>query len=593
MANEAPESAGPAANNRLYLLARTHGLVLTVYLLITLFTNAYFMADTADYVDSIVSFVDGRYYDFWEFGHLFWRPLGWLLYALSKPLTGLVGGSDVRFHVLLVLVALNWLTGLLCVCALHGILGRLCQRSWIVNLVAISFIFSQAFLNFTQTGSSYIPGLSLLLLGLYILARRGERRENSVITALLAGLALAGSVCLWFPYVLAMPAAVTSPLFLFGFDRRHWRLVISTGVAVGVFMAIAYAAVLIGALGIHTFGGFRAWMSAASHDTDIKGVTRMVFGFARSFIYMGNDGMLFKRYLVGDPFNRVSFFDLLRFSLWKLALFYLFLASLAINLLRSAQARRILGLLILNAAPVILFAVFFDGGAVERYLPLYPAIFIALSVCLCSESSIRLAKYLAFTFIAAVIVTNAAAMAKPVLDRQQEATAARISGVVQRLKPGSRIIAVTWQDELINFSRSYPFHPLNRAGNLRVGALVTPGTTLAAEWRQGFALQAEETWSRGGDIWVSRRVLSAQPQAEWNWAEGDEKRVSWPDFHAFFSQMELGESTGGDDGFILVPQTMKNRQFLRQFESSKETAANLRHSAKISIFQILIPLEVS
>lgn len=568
------KNEGEGAARYWYILARSHGLVLAVYLLATLFTSAHFMADTADYVDSIVSFAGGRYYDFWEFGHLFWRPLGWLLYDLCRPLTRLAAGPDVRFNVIIVLVALNWLAGLISVGALHGIVGRFCGRGRIVNLVTISFIFSHGFLNFTQTGSSYIPGLSLLLVGLYILARRDEPGENFVISAMLAGLAFAGSVCLWFPYVLAMPAVVTSPLFVFGFERRRWRLVISTGLALGFFVAVAYAVVVIGALGIHTFTGFREWMSSASHDTDIKGVTRMVFGFARSFIYMGNDGMLFKRYLLGDPFNPVTFFDLLRLSFWKLALFYLFLASLGISLLRSAQDRRTLGLLILNAAPVILFAISFDGGAVERYLPLYPAMFLALGVCLCSESSIKLAKYVAFTFIAAVIVTDAAAMAKPVLDRQQESTAARISGVVQKLKPESRIIAATWQDELINFSRSYPVHPLNRAGNLRIGALVTPGTTLAAEWRQGFSSQAEETWSRGGDIWISRRVLSRQPRGEWNWAEGDEKRVSWPDFHAFFSEMKMGESTGGDDGFILILPTMENREFLRQFVSSKKNTAN-------------------
>ena len=569
MAVEIEKRGNEVVTNRLSDGARRYGPVLAVYLAATLFTNAYFMADTADYVDSVVSYAGGRHYDFWEFGHLLWRPLGWLLYSVCKPLTSVFVGGEVRPNVTFVFVALNWLAGLLSVLALHGVVTRLCRRAWATNLVTVAFIFSQGFLNFAQTGSSYVPGLSLLLLGLYTLASRGDRTEGDLTTAALAGLALAGSVCMWFPYVLAMPAAVLSPLFLFGFDRRRWRLAIATGVAAGLFIALSYGVVVVGVLGIHTPAGFKAWMSAASHDTDIKGMTRMVFGFARSFIYMGNDGMLFKRYLIGDPFNPVTLADLFRLSLWKLALFYLFLAAVCLNLLRSAQGRKIFGLLILNAAPVILFAVSFDGGAVERYLPLYPAIFFALTVCLCNERSLSALKYVALAFAAAVVITDAAAMAKPVLDRQQEVTAARIDEVLQRLKPHSRILTVSWQDELVNFSRSFPFHPLNRAGALRIGALVTPGTTLSAEWREGFAAQALETWGRGGDVWVSRRALSPRPRPEWNWAEGDEKRVSWPDFHAFFSQMEVGETAGGEDGFVLIPPTAANEQFLQNLLRAK------------------------
>lgn len=566
MALEAAIDQGKAVTKTRYTSARSYVLVVTVYVVTTILTNAYFMADTPDYVDSIVAFAGGRYYDFWEFGHLFWRPLGWFLYVVCKPLTSFAVGDDVRLNVTLMLLVLGWLTGLLSVFALHGVIGRLCSRAWITSLVTVSFIFSHGFLNFTQTGSSYIPGLSMLLLGLYVLARRGDG-GNELTTAILAGLALAGSVCFWFPYILAMPAALASPFFFFGFERRRWRLVILTALTAGIFITAAYVLVAVGALGIRTYTGFKAWMSAASHDTDIRGVTRMVFGFARSFIYMGNDGMLFKRYLLSDPFNPVTLFDLFRLSLWKLALFYVFLGAIGINLLRSKQGRRVLGFLILSAAPVVLFAISFDGGAIERYLPLYPAVFLGLSVCLCNERSMAFPKYLALVFVVAVIFTNAAAMAKPVLNRQQDVTAARISDVLQKLKPNSRVLAVTWQDELINFSRSFPFHPLNSAGNLRVGALVTPGTTLTADWRQGFASQTQETWSRGGDMWVSKRALSPRPRPEWNWAEGDDKRVSWPDFEAFFSQLDVGESVGGDDGFILVPSTAKNKEFLGQLNT--------------------------
>jgi hypothetical protein len=347
------------------------------------------------------------------------------------------------------------------------------------------------------------------------------------------------------------------------------RLAISTGVALAVGVAVAYAVVVIGALGIHSLDGFRTWMSAASHNTDIKGVARMVFGFARSFIYMSNDGMLFKRYLLGDPFNRVTSLDLVRLSLLKVVLFYLFLASAMINLLFSVRGRRMLGLLMLNAIPVIGFAISFDGGAVERYLPVFPAMFLALSVCVCEARSLGFAKYVAYAFMAVVVLTDTPALAKPVLDRRQEATAERISEVVQRLKPASRIIAVTWQDEVVNFSRSYPFHALNRGGGLSIGALVTPGTTLAAEWREGFAAGALATWARGGEVWVSKRVLSPRPRPEWNWAEGDVKAVSWPDFRAFFSQLEVGESAGGVDGFVLIPSTTRNQQYLEQVATTK------------------------
>jgi len=574
VATETLNNESAAAATRWPTLAQRYGLLPAVYLLATLLTSANFMADTTDYVDSIVSFVGGRNYDFWEFGHLFWRPLGWLLYALYRPLTSLVASGDVRFNVILVLVALNWLAGLLSVCALHGIVRRLCgDQIWAAGLGTVAFIFSYAFLNSTQTGSSYIPGLSLLLLGFYILTRCGEGGGNCGANALLAGLALAGAVCLWFPYVLAVPAAVASPLLLFGFTRSRLRLVISTGVTVALLVAVAYAVVVIGALGIHTLGGFKAWMSAASHNTDIRGVARMVFGFARSFIYMGDDGMLFKRYLLGDPFNRVTSLDLVRLSLFKFGLFYLFLAAVVINLFFSVQGRRSFGFLVLSGAPVILFAISFDGGAVERYLPLYPAMFLALSVSISGARSVGFLKYVTYAFIAAVIVTDTAALANPVLDRRQEAAARRISEIVERLKPGSRIVAVNWQDELVNFSRSYPFHPLNRAGSVSIGALVTPGTTGAAQWREGFAAGALATWKRGGDVWVSKRVLSPRPRPEWNWAEGDEKAVSWPDFRAFFWQMEMGESAGGEDGFVLIPPTSRNQDYLERIGRTKAASS--------------------
>lgn len=81
-----------------------------------------------------------------------------------------------------------------------------------------------------------------------------------------------------------------------------------------------------------------------------------------------------------DPYNPVPLGDLLRFSLWKLALFYAALAALVVQLARSPMGRRALALLAVCGAPVLGFAVFWQGGDIERYLPLYPMLFLALAI---------------------------------------------------------------------------------------------------------------------------------------------------------------------------------------------------------------------
>ena len=561
---------------------RDYLAVFAVYVLVTLFVRAHFMADTADYVGSVVAYDTGRQTDFWEFGHLFWRPLLWFFYVLVRPVTKQVVGGDPGTNVIVAGLIINWISGLVSVFALHALCGRFCKQRWIVYLTTIIFIFSHGFLNYFQTGCSYVPALMLLLVGWYFLARC-EVSAAPLRTAVLTGLILALSVCLWFPFLFALPAVLLSPLILCKFDRQTLRHVLITGCFIALFGAAAYGSIAVGVLGITSVHGFRAWMAAASHDTEIRGVTRMVFGFARSFIFMGNDGMLFKRYLLKDPFNTVTLLDLLRLSLWKLALFYLVMAAICISLLRSAMGRRVLILLVVGAVPILLFAILFDGGAIERYFPLYPVVFFALALSLYCPKPLPGLKYLVMIFGAAVIVANASAMAKPVQDREQESSANRIDALLPVLKPHSRIMTVNWQDDLINFGRSFPLHPINRRGELQIGALVTPGTTYAQRWREDFATNALKAWREGGDVWVSRRALSTRPLSAWNWAEGDVEGVSWKDFSPFFAQLETGDSIGGDDGFFRVLPTPKNQEFLSNVSNKKHTIGMLQTNAVMDI----------
>lgn len=67
---------------------------------------------------------------------------------------------------------------------------------------------------------------------------------------------------------------------------------------------------------------------------------------------------------------------------------------------------------------------------------------------------------------------------------------------------------------------------------------------------------------------MSRRVLFERPARDWNWVEGDERSVSWPDFKQFFSQLKMGQSVGGEDGFMLLVPVEENAVVLRQLASN-------------------------
>lgn len=528
-------------------------LLLALYIVATWFTDGFFMGDTRIYVDDVLK-ANSLGATFWDAVHPLWRPLAWL-------------GSrvDPRGNVTLTLMTINWVSGLVGVFLVYAIASRSCKRRWVPYFVAMTFLFSNPILNYAQTGQPYVTGLSFILLGFYLLLRDAEKPAQSWWTPLLAGFALATGVCVWLPYVFSLPAVGLSSVILFGFDKPRLRLVLRTCVVCGLVGALVYVSMAVH-LNIHDATSLKAWFAAAFHgalpDAPLKSIQRMLFTLARSLINMGNDGWIFKRYAVHDPFNPVSLSDLFRLSLWKLTLFYVFLFAALYNLLFSRVGKRTLALLLLNALPLLAFAVFvFEAGSIERYLPIFPVFFLALSVSLGGEASRQWPRVLALLFVAIVIVVNASAMSARLLDREQERVAARISELQPLLKSESRVITVNEQDEVYAFNQNFPFNPINRAGH-ETDNLVTPHSTQISRWRQIFAGKSLQMWEKGGDVWITTRVLYQRPRPDWNWIEGDDPSISWTDINNFFVQIEMGQTVGGPDGFVLVLPSPHNRQLL-------------------------------
>ena len=538
----------------------------TLYVLATSFTTAALFGDTRAYTSSILDFTHGETHHswddnaFWEFGHLLWRPLGWVAFKISQPVTSFFVGPEPRINIAICLFALVWIAGLFSVLVLNLILRRLGAGTASANVATLAFMFCQAFLNYVQTGVPYIPGLLLLLLSIYCLVANGSDPDKLWLTTLTAGTALAGAVCLWSLYVLATPVILLTPLiFLSGNIQGRIRLGLQACVTAGLLTICAYSLTVVH-LHLYSAREVLNWISTSSHGVDnIRGLGRTVFGLARSFINMGLDGVLYKRFLLHDPYNSVSFTELLRLSLGKLLLFYFFLACVVTALLRSKDYRLLMGL-VAAATPVIGFALFWQGGDMERYLPFYPLVFIALSRSLDRSARSGYFRTFVIIFVAFIVVNNGFALSKFGLDQRRLQEKNRIAPLLPVLKPGSQVVVL--YHELVDLT-SDPLHSSVREEELPTYILLIPGTSGILTWRQDFAAAGLAVWGQGADVWISNRLLDTRPAADTFWVEGDDRRVSWHDVHDFFSQLEIGGSAGELDGFKIISPSPRNRMLLQ------------------------------
>ncbi|MBL8187203.1 MAG: hypothetical protein JNK38_04305 [Acidobacteria bacterium] len=553
---------------------RIYGYATSIYLLATLATDAFFMGDANDYVESILAYRQGHNLYFWEFGHLLWRPFGWFMAELLHPVTSRFVGSFPRANVMLTLVWINLAAGLLgAVCLVH-LLRRFCRKEMAIGAAITGFVFSQGVLNFSQTGSSYIPGLAFLLLGLCFITAPATTKQHRIWNDIAAGFSFAVSVGFWFLFIWALPAAILLPLIQGEVTLERVRRAVASSVSFSVFVGAFYLMALV-ALRITDIAGIKAWIVDAGHGIYVRGLTRMVLGFARSFINMGNDGMLMKRFLIGDPYNKVTIWQLAHLSLWKLGLFYVFLVT-SLWMMWKSEKRATLFLLLGATTPVFGFAYFFGPGDIERYLACYPFLILLVVQTIETTRASVWMKAIPCVFLAVIVVVNFQAMFRPNLTEQQERIAARLGDLPMKLSPNSELVAVNWQDELVNFYRSFPFHPLNQRESYVVAALVTPGVEDSKHWRDEFAKRALRVWSVGGDIWLSNRAYALRPEAHWNWVEGDDQYVSWKDFPEFCANLKMGESSGGTDGFQRVLPSEENKQFLQHLmEASMKSQKTL------------------
>jgi len=555
-------------------------LLICVCLMVLAFTRAHYMGDTNVYTRAILRHqygaADSNYRSitgnpFWDFGHILWRPLAWSCFRLTQPLTQGLAGHNETAEIVWTLLGISLLAGIAGVFFFFRLATRIIGNEWAAACATLGLFSADAFLNYIHSGNAYVTALACLIAGMYFLWTHEAKDSlghafggQVVVSAIL----LAMAVLFWLPYVFVLPAAIAGPLFLYGPDKRQQRLAIQTTLtcaAVGIGVYGLAAAVV----GIHNVADLKDWALASGHGRiqpiGVRALARLTLGLPRSFIDMGRDGMWLKRYLVHDPYAPVTMRTLFRLGWWKFLVFYVPVIVGCMELLRTRTGRNLLWLLVAAVVPIFVFAVFiFEAGASDRYLPLYPFVFLALAYVLGSGETRRGSKVVIAVALLVMMIVNVNATRRATVGKQKGLAMARIADLIPQLGPNSLLLAVNEQDSLAEFRLNFPLAPINLSGTLRTYDVLEINTERLATWRRDLAQRVLARWEKGDAVWIPLRFLSPRPRPDWNWVEGDDPRIQWSDLPPFFSKFDRGPAVGGQDGFAKLEDDSNNREILRQ-----------------------------
>jgi hypothetical protein len=535
------------------------GVLTMAVLFLALWTHPQYDADAFDYAAQASAFLEhpglAETRGILEFGHLLWRPFAVVAAVLSRPLTVEWMRLEPQLVPLAALMALSLLFTWLGALLLYRI-ARVLSGSVLAGIaVALLFLTANAVLLYMRSGFAYIPGLAFELLAVsLVVAPFAWLAPRPRLRALLAGSALAASICVWTPGLFALPGLIALT-FLWEKDRRFAALT-------ALWMALLTGAAFAAAIGINRFSSWQQiadWIRGSSHGvSQTQKLLRLATGLPRSLIAIQDEALLLKRLYFHDPYAPLTWMRILTGAAWKPPLFALAMGALSWILAKTVEGRRLLIANLCSWIPLIVFAVaLFESGAPERYCPAFALLFPALAYAARSISWRSAAHWVLVLFFAAMVAVNLSYTSPVAWSARDRATLHRLEAYHRVWQPASLLVLLSPSDPIWRFHRVYPFHPLSRIP-FRFADAFEPANVHTPLFRQDFARQALATWQDGGEVWISRRAMAERPQPEWEWVEGD-SGARWQDLSAYYRQFATDAETGGEDGFLRVAASPENR----------------------------------
>ncbi len=549
--------------------------VFAVLLFIALFllTVPETTSDTVGYADQIVRYMEGGPPSLiWEFGHLLWRPIGYGLWLLAHPWMSSWSGGRPAVEIIAVLSAVNALAGIALTILVFAICRRLGLRDWSALAVTGGVLLCNPVINYVHSGMAYVPGLTLQMAGLWLILKSFQTPPKATRYAILAGTALALSFCVWFPYILGIPATLLAGR-LAKSDHGRGSLQLPPKrnrlLAITVMSATATGATLLlaGTVAgkISSLPVLMQWIINSGHGWQLdRRLLRFPTGLTRSFVHIGDERLMLKQFIFGDPYAAVRWADLFT-TIWKILLVFGAFAGLLVGLVRRREGWPALAVAICGILPTFLFGVLvFEPNSPERYLTAYPALIFAVCGLLLLSARFRVTRSALLVFTLALALVNLKAYAWDF--RTISASASARARLIRQYAGGhGDITFLLDQDPLDQHFRRFPLARENRPGLLPTYYAFLQGHKSVLTWRHDSACRILQAWNDGGNAWLSTRLLAPRPQLDWKWTEYDDMRVKWADLPGFFNPLATDDQIGNGDGFRRIARTEDNRRLLQSY----------------------------
>lgn len=550
------------------------------YCLASYFTTPIFWGDSGYYVLTVLDAQSISDPKLWEFGHLLWRPLGYLAISIHEAYLSPVQGNsltDPRQWLTEFFAWISWIAGLGSVLvfailtsnrsAEHSTYESSKTRVWRFSPIAFScfFAFSWPFLNYSQTACPYIPGLFFLLCGSAIIGgiKNAKNHRGGLSGLAIAGAALSFSLALgmWSVYVLAVPGFVL--LGLYQEDRKHlWQIRNSLIAACVCFLFLLTAIYGCGAwfAQVNSLSEVKSWVRNAGHGKENHGgIARSVFGAINTFIDLGDIGKDIKRYALNDPYNPITLWQAFGLGATKILAFLTFVASILLCGFIQPPNRALLAVFLVAFLPNMAFAISFDGSSPERFLNSYP-ILLLLGVAVTTGPTHRVVTSIVGLFLLIATVNNLPQFLTYNVRAQEEHLVSVAKDLQTMVRAPDSVFVPTCADKLCELNRGFYYEPNMWIGSLGTGVIdvVSVGNISSKRWRENFESRVKATRERGGNIWFSSKLRAPKPHRNWGWVEGEDKNVRWNELQAYFQLLEADCSLGGGAWCLLLPSALSN-----------------------------------